>query len=188
LQRTHSNPGGTNCPDSDHWRPIVGQQQVFTAGPYLGRHSDAQGCFLASLKATTIGGSRPKGVLKAAQHFLPGRPRSCGEGLAAYALALEARAGTAILTNLCIVRFERWCFRAPNWMTASGHEETRRPRDPRDRSSSVTGPRCGGWSGAPVKAPRRGRRATTDQAQQPCLQAHGRGEGPRRPENWEGRR
>jgi len=141
LQSTHSKPGGTNCPDCDHSRPIVGQQQVFTAGTYLGRHSDAQGCFLASLKATTIGGSRPKGVLKAAQHFLPGRPRSCGEGLAAYALALEARAGTAILTNLCIVRFERWCFRAPNWMTASGHEETRRPRDPRDRSSSVTGPR-----------------------------------------------
>ena len=77
-------------------------------------------------------------------------------------------------TNLCIVRFERWCFRAPNWMTASGHEETRRPRDPRDRSSSVTGPRCGGQSGAPVKAPRRGGRTTADQAQQPCRQAHGR--------------
>src|SRR6266446_8525989 len=42
--------------------------------------------------------------------------------------------------------------------SALGHEETRRPRDPRDRSSSVTGPRCGGRSGTPGKAPRRGRR------------------------------
>ena len=73
-------------------------------------------------------------------------------------------------------------------MSEMGQEETRQPRDPRDRSSSVTGPRCGGRSGAPLKALRRGRGATTDQAQQPCRQAHGRGEDPRRPENWEGRR
>jgi len=33
-------------------------------------------------------------------------------------------------------------------MSELGHEETRRPRDPRDRSSSVTGPRRGGRSGA----------------------------------------
>src|SRR5882757_11355248 len=73
-QSAHSKSGGTNCLDCDHSRPIVGQQQVFTAGTYLARHSDAQGCFFASLKATTIGGSCPKGVLKAAQHFLPAAP------------------------------------------------------------------------------------------------------------------
>src|SRR5258707_2493249 len=43
-------------------------------------------------------------------------------------------------------------------LRATRHEDTRRPRDPRDRSSSVTGPRCGRRSGTPGKPPRRGRR------------------------------
>src|SRR5207245_795628 len=96
LQSTHSKPGGTNCPDCDHSRPIVGQQQVFTAGTSLTRHSDTQGCFLASPEGNNHRGAVVRRCSSAAQHLLPGRPRSCGEGLAAYALALEARAGTAI--------------------------------------------------------------------------------------------
>ncbi len=34
-------------------------------------------------------------------------------------------------------------------MTAMGHQETRRPCKPRDRFTSVTGPRCGGSTDLP---------------------------------------